>query len=111
MIILDPDQKKIIGMASNSTSFKSVKEDFNNESEQMLNLHRSTFLRLFTPDVNPVDLCLMGTGEEAPVKPKPTLSPAKTSPGSGQEGTSRKNVIVTKRNKKRNNILGKVKTA
>ena len=40
-----------------------------------------------------------------------TLSPAKTSPGGGREGTSKKNVIVSKRNKKRNNILGKVKTA
>ena len=38
----------------------------------------------------------MEMGEEAPVKPKPTLSPAKTS----QEGNSKKNMIVRTRNKK-----------
>ena len=51
----------------------------------------------------------MEMGEEAPVKPKPTLSLAKTSQGSGEGNSKKKNMIVRTRNKKRN-LLGKVKT-
>lgn len=62
-------------MTSNraSASMNLIKEDFNNESEKHANI-------CCTPDVSPADL--METGEEL-VKPKPMLSPAKTSPVGG----------------------------
>ena len=76
-------------MASNKVSDKSMKENFSNESEQMLSLLTCNTVCPCTADIKPSDLMDTGDDRESPVKSKSilSLSPAKRGGSGGGSGS------------------------